>query len=313
MAVVKHRPRPYFLRFKIIHWYLIPIISVLTWWGMLIAMLGWWGAMGNPDFRNTGHDNQRPVFLSDLGQTHLQPLFISCAGFQAIFFIGTLVMEFFLRKTGRLQQYLSDKQPIFALISIFFATVGQLGILFVSIFTETEYNSVHYGMVALFIVGCFLACCFNFMNSFVFGHYPQRLSPDHEKVIFGTSRWANLYMVSFWVKVFWLAAAVAIVFTFLAYLKIGNDGKAAAFEWTICFWYGFLLILWTLDLFPSAVKHYRRRFPNEFDNNFKTEDADEKVDDSHTISTFGAPMDHNVQPMLHTDTTYANARTYDVA
>lgn len=43
---------------------------------------------------------------------------------------------------------------------------------------------------------------------------------------------------------------------------------SAAFEWTISFWYGLLLLLWSMDLFPSAVKHYRVHHPEEFDEVF---------------------------------------------
>lgn len=199
---------------------------------------------------------QNPVYISDIGATNLQPLFIACVGFQMIFFIGTLVMEYVLRKKKKLQPYVSTKQPTFAIISIIFAVIGQLGILFVSIFKTSKYKTVHLSMVCVFIIGEFLACVLNFMNSFIFGNFPQRLNPNHEKVIFGKSRWANMYMVSFICKSFWLGAALAFAILFGYYMRKKQKSLSAIFEWTIAFWYGMLLVFWAIDLFPSAVKHY---------------------------------------------------------
>ncbi|CAH6723169.1 protein Sfk1p [[Candida] jaroonii] len=251
------------LKFKVVHYYIIPLICLIVWWGMLIAMLSAWSLQGKPQYKwITIYQN--PIYISDIGATNLQPLFISCVGFQAIFFIGTLVMEYFLRRHKKLQPYVSTKQPIFAIFSIVFSIISQLGILFVSIFKTTAYHSVHLSMVAVFIIFAFLTCLCNFFNSFIFGNYPQRLSPNHEKVIFGKHKWANLYMVSFFLKLAWLVGAVVFAVLFGWFMKDGKDSTSSIFEWTISFWYGLLLIFWAIDLFPSAVKHYQVRHPDEF-------------------------------------------------
>lgn len=283
-----HRPRHPLLRFKIIHYYLIPLIALVVWWGMLIAMLACWSIQGHPIYKFMGYTKQDPVFISDIGATNLQPLFISCAGFQGIFFVGTILMGYILRSKKKLQPYVSTKQPRFAVTSLVFVIIGQLGILFVSIFNTNKFPRVHISMVGIFIAGCFFACVFDFINSFIFGHYPNRLSPGHEKVIFGKHRWSNLYMVSFWLKSFWLIAALALAICFGAFMEYGNDSLSACFEWTISFWYGVLLIMWSIDLFPSAVKHYRRRHPDEFDQSGLFDMADEKFD-NRTILTLGSP------------------------
>lgn len=254
------------LRFKKLHYYLIPIVALVVWWGQLIALLVAWYVQGSPTYNSGKHQN--PVYISDIGATNLQPLFIACTGFQLIFFLGTLIMEFVLRKKRKLQPYVSKKQTIFAIISIICAVIGQLGILFVSIFKTTRFHTVHLSFVGVFIFFIFWACFFNFLNSFIFGNYPQRLCPNHEKVVFGNHRWANLYMVSFFIKLLWLMAALSFAVVFGYYMKHGNRSLSASFEWTIAFWYGLLLLLWSLDLFPSAVKHYRIRHPEEFEEPF---------------------------------------------
>lgn len=284
-----HKPRPKYLRFKIVHYYLIPIIALAVWWGMLIAMLACWSIQGHPVYHFMGYTDQDPVYISDIGATNLQPLFIACAGFQAIFFVGTLIMELVLRKMEKLQPYVSTKQPKFAIASIVFAILGQLGILFVSIFNTNEYHRVHISMVGLFIAGCFLACVCNFFITLVFGHYPSRLCPDHEKVIFGKHRYQNIYMVSFVLKVIWLIAAIVLAICFGVYMENNQSDVSACFEWSLAFWYGVLLLMWSLDLFPSAVKHYRVRHQEEFEKKQILED--ETYDDS-TLRTFGSPTYH---------------------
>lgn len=282
------------LGFKVIHYYLIPIVCLVVWWGMLIALLVCWYAQGEPQY-SWNDEYQSPPYISDLGATNLQPLFISCAGFQAIFFVGTLVMEYFLRRYRKLQPWVSTKQSKFQIISIVCAIIGQLGILFVSIFTTTAFHSVHLLMVAIFIVFSFFTCVFNFLNSFIFGNYPTRLSPNHEKVIFGTHRWANLYMVSFFLKLVWLCGAVVFAVIFGYKMKTDEASLSAVFEWTISFWYGLLLVFWSIDLFPSAVKHYQLRHPEKYGDkdmahiHLDPNDPNFTKAERRSISTFGSP------------------------
>lgn len=253
--------RPKIFRFKIIHYYLIPLVALVVWWGMLIAMLSAWYIQGQPTYWFMTHDD-RPVYISDIGATSLQPLFISCTGFQAIFFVSTLIVEHILRKQGKLQPYTSTKQPILSYISIFWAIIGQLGILFVSIFNTNSFKNVHLTMVAIFIAGCFFACLFNFFITFIFGFYPVRLTPTNEHVIFGKHRWANVYMLSFFMKICWLFAALAFALCFGIYMKLKQRSLSSIFEWTISFFYGLLLVMWSMDLFPAAIKAYNKLYPH---------------------------------------------------
>lgn len=288
-------------RFKKVHYYLVPLVALVVWWGMLTAMLICWGVQGRPVY-SFMDEKQNPVYISDVGATNLQPLFISCAGFQAIFFVGSLIMDFVLRKKHKLQPFVLKRQPKLAIASIVCAIIGQLGILFVAIFNTNAFHRVHISMVGVFIAFCFFACLFNFFNSFIFGNYPHRLSPNHEKVIFSNHRWGNLYMVSFWFKCFWLVCAAVFACFFGAYMKKDKNSKSAVFEWLISYWYGLLLVMWSMDLFPSAVKHYRVRHPEKFEDvHVKNE-----LDDAHTILTLGAPT--YSPPPQPTDTTLPSTR-----
>lgn len=297
--------RPKIFRFKIIHYYLIPITALVVWWGMLIAMLSAWALQGHPiyEWRDDGF---RPVYISDIGATNLQPLFISCSGFQAIFFVGTLIAEYVLRKQGKLQVYTSTKQPKFQIIAIIFAIIGQLGILFVSIFNTVSFNTVHLSMVGVFIAGCFFACLFNFFNTFIFGFYPVRLTPTNEHVIFGKHRWANVYMVSFFMKVTWLICAAVFAIFFGVYMQNGQKRYSSIFEWTISFFYGLLLVMWAIDLFPAAIKHYNRKHNPEYTREFNEQITEFETPEYKTPEEFRQITDLDT-PELQTPEQYRYA------
>lgn len=283
------------MQFKKFHWYIVPLVTLVVWWAMLIALMSCWSLQGRPIYSFMGaNDHQDPVYISDIAATNLQPLFISCSGFQALFFVGTLVMEHYLRTFGKLQGYVSRKQPILALCSIVCAVIGQFGIFFVSIFNTKNFHTVHMSMLVIFIAFIFLACCFNFFNTFIFGWYPHRLLPDHERVVFGSYRWQNLYFVSLILKLVWLATAATFALLFAGYNTKGNDTIAAVFEWTLSFYYGVLLVMWSIDLFPSAIKHYKREHPEEFSQE-GTPIYHEEKEDEGTILTLGAPTYRQAQ------------------
>ncbi|KAK6464161.1 Frag1/DRAM/Sfk1 [Scheffersomyces coipomensis] len=278
-------PKKPLIRFKLIHYYLVPIICLIVWWGMLIAMLSAWSIQGHPIYYfMSGYQN--PVYISDIGATNLQPLFISCTGFQAIFFVGTLILIYFLRRYHKLQPYIKPIQHKLDIASIVCSVLGQLGILFVSIFNTHIFPDVHISMVAVFIAFIFFSCLFNFFTSFIFGNNPDLLSPYHKHdVIFGDRKWDNLYMLSFWLKATWLAAAFAFAVCFGVFMESGNQSLSAAFEWTISFWYGLLLIMWSLDLLPAAMKHYRISHPEIYGPNSEKGVDEDKNEINSGLST----------------------------
>ncbi|KAI5965708.1 uncharacterized protein KGF55_001070 [Candida pseudojiufengensis] len=246
---------------------------------------------------------QNPVFLSDIGATNLQPLFISCSGFQAIFFVGTLIMGLYLRKKHKIQPYISHHQPRLAIASIICAIIGQLAILFVSIFNTKNFNTVHLSMVGIFIAFIFLACCCDFGVSYIFGSRGAKLDPIHHGTVFGKSRFANLYFVSFVAKIIWLIVAIVLAACFGYYMKHGNDSLSARFEWSICFWYGFLLILWSMDLFPSAVRKYRSKHPELYQTNqydYENQSKWEKdINNGRSSSEIGDQYTYVNSPIMH--------------
>jgi hypothetical protein len=93
-------------------------------------------------------------------------------------------------------------------------------------------------------------------------------------------------------KALWLAASIAFALCFGIFMKNGRKSLSACFEWTISFWYGLLLVMWAMDLFPSAVKHYKVAHAEEYEDEppmFNDHDHDQW---SQTLNT-EASRDHS--------------------
>ncbi|EDO16533.1 hypothetical protein Kpol_1064p14 [Vanderwaltozyma polyspora DSM 70294] len=78
------------------YFFIVPWIAFIPWWGMLIAMLACWAGQGHPIYWFMNGD-QFPVYISDIGATNLQPLFISCSGWQGLGYVISIACEFFQR------------------------------------------------------------------------------------------------------------------------------------------------------------------------------------------------------------------------
>lgn len=238
-------------RFKKFHIYLIPLACALVWWSMLTGFLIFWIAQGRPQYRDWVHRD--PVYLSDIASTNLQPLFIACAALQGICFVATFCLDHSLRRDGkdRLQQYISKHQPRLGIAAIVCAVTSQLSILMVAIFESTTYPVLHILMLGVFIMFAFGACACNVASSIIFGAQPKKLNPVHEWTL-GSRRWGNMHLVGSVMKIAWLVAAAAFLFTFALYIR-RKPSVSSLFEWILCYWYGILLALLSRDMLPSAV------------------------------------------------------------
>ncbi|AMD20856.1 HDR114Wp [Eremothecium sinecaudum] len=78
------------------YYFLIPWVLLIPWYGMLITMLSCWSIQGHPIYWFM-HDDQFPVYISDIGATNLQPLFIACVAWQGLWYCIMVAAEFFQR------------------------------------------------------------------------------------------------------------------------------------------------------------------------------------------------------------------------
>lgn len=227
-------------------YWILPLIALVTWFGMLIAMLACWSFQGHPIYWFMS-EYQFPVYISDVGATNLQPLFISCAGFQGLFVFLSVLAERYLRYKGKLLPNTSHHQVNAIIASIVFVAISMLGILFVSIFSTRLYHHVHISMVGVFI-GC--AFVFAVLNISVY----FSLAKDYPDVYLFRSHYGGIKRFQFSAisKLVWLVVAIVLAVCFGAYMNRGEESISSAFEWSVSFWYGVVLIIMSTDLMPVA-------------------------------------------------------------
>lgn len=295
------------------YFFLLPIIAFIPWYGMLIAMLACWAGQGHPIYWFM-HSEQFPVYISDIGATNLNPLFIACAGWQGLFYVITVACEFFQRagywpfrlrsncvtsadegsdnnlsfssmKSQYSELLLSSKflmppwytkherNLIFA--SFVCGLIGELGVLFCSIFTTAKYHHVHIAMVVVFVVFMFLSVCCNSAEYFSMGRHYALLHPlasqnmDEEKnstgkVSIDDLKWYqwrgyvwNKFTISAVAKTLWVVLAIVWAICFGA---IDNSSKSACFEWLLAFWFGVYFVILSVDFYLGSRYKESRYF-----------------------------------------------------
>ncbi|KAK9453426.1 Frag1/DRAM/Sfk1 family-domain-containing protein [Dipodascopsis uninucleata] len=220
------------------YYWLLPLASVLIWWGMLIALMAVWAGNNYKLFPSQDAGTHVP-YISDIGASGVKPVFIACAATQGALFVLALMSERYLRHAGRLEpnRYLAEK--ILSGLAILFAIAGQIGLTLLTILDTYRHHRAHVINLGIFIVGIGIsAVC-------TFGEYYMLRKRYYE---------VNWLRFSYKLKLLWLIVAIAFAIAF-ACLNVDDVGnKAAIIEWTLAYWYGFYCILLMLDLRPASKK-----------------------------------------------------------
>ncbi len=222
------------------HWGL-PILAVIFWWVCLIGMLGYWAGKGRPHYSFTS-DKLTFIYISDIGATAVQPLFITFTIIQGLFFFLALLSERFLRHKRRLIPNTQKKDRTLSILAIVFGFLGQLGIIFLSIFDTKRHHNVHISMLGVFLVGMLISTgCIASEFSI--------LDKAHREVI--------QLRISCYFKFLWMLSALGLALGFVISSKLDYQNQAAVCEWTLAFWYGTYLIDLAWDLYPAAKSSKR--------------------------------------------------------
>lgn len=222
---------------KYFSYWCLPILSAIIWWGMLIALLVYWCADGRPVYPWMD-DGQTFPYISHVAATKVQGVFISCAAAQGLLFVLAMAAERYLRHAGRLPKNLRRREKIMSGFAIAWSIIGELGILFVSIFNTVSFKYVHEAFLGVFIICIGISTVCNWIEYF----YLDKNNKDVARI-----RWSTC------LKVPWFFIALGIVIGFLACQK-GYGKKldaSAALEWTISFWYPFYSLILAYDLLPA--------------------------------------------------------------
>ncbi len=82
-------------------------------------------------------------YISDVGAFDLKPLFIAGSCITVIFLDAAFLSERWLRHRGRLAKNKGRAEKILVVLSLFFALVGTLGLILLSIFDTFRHRSLH--------------------------------------------------------------------------------------------------------------------------------------------------------------------------
>ncbi|ELR04005.1 hypothetical protein GMDG_06520 [Pseudogymnoascus destructans 20631-21] len=103
-------------------YWVFPVVSGLTWLGMLIAMLVVWTTSGRPHYPSM-EPPQSIAYISDVGAQGLKPLFIAGSVVMTVFLDLSLVAERWLRHRGRLARNRTMTEKAFMFLSMLGALV----------------------------------------------------------------------------------------------------------------------------------------------------------------------------------------------
>ncbi|GMM53189.1 Sfk1 protein [Starmerella bacillaris] len=225
------------------HFWLVPVFSGIIWWCMLIVMLSLWSNEGFQTYTWMEKSEQKILYLSDIAAEGHGAIFIGCAASQGALFVLSLVTETYLRNVGWLRPNHRTYGQVCSGLAIFFAVVGQLGILFVSIFNTREYHHAHISLLVVFIV---------FVGISAICSCAEYMALDKDYVHKRHMIWG------FWLKVVWFVIELVMVIVFGSTQK-NHVNVPAVFEWIICFLYPFYHLILAWDLWPAIGKrkgHY---------------------------------------------------------
>lgn len=113
-------------------------------------MLGWWLASGSPHLQGM-ETGQTIAYISDIGATHLQPLFIAGSAVTVIVFDVCFISERYLRHKGRLAHNTSLTQKVLSVLSSVFAIIGAIGLILLTCLKDTKFGTAHDTCLVIFM------------------------------------------------------------------------------------------------------------------------------------------------------------------
>ncbi|CCD23722.1 Frag1/DRAM/Sfk1 family protein NDAI_0C00610 [Naumovozyma dairenensis CBS 421] len=261
----KYRPGNYF--------FLLPWIAFIPWYGMLITMLICWAAQGHPIYWFM-HSEQFPVYISDIGATNLRPLFISCAGWQGLGYVITVMCEFVQRYGFKnwygMQPWFTKDERNLIWAALILGAIGELGLLFLSIFSTARYHDAHTAMVVVFCIFMLLSIICLTTQYFIMGRHYALLHPKNyqnrdynTKTIHELKWWQwdgvvwNKFVISGYAKTVWMVLAIVFAICFGA---IDNDSTSASFEWLLAFWFGVIFMIISVDFYLGSRWQFSKYF-----------------------------------------------------
>ncbi|KAF9061404.1 Frag1/DRAM/Sfk1 [Rhodocollybia butyracea] len=208
--------------------------NIATLWAMLIT----WLATGRPHYVSQ-ESGQNIAFISDVGADILKPLFVVTCCITAVCFVLSLVVERYLRHSGRLMPNMRTRERVLSSLAILGSIIGGAGLILLSIFDTKRHPTLHNCFLLVFIVGVALSAIFSILEF-------RWISKDFQHV----KRLKRSYRMKAVIAAILIALAIAFGVTLFTAANV-----AAVLEWTIAFGYTFYLLTFYYDLRQSKGVH----------------------------------------------------------
>jgi hypothetical protein len=290
------------------HWVYvwIPAFGATVWFGMLLAMLITWLAQGRPKYVS---QDGKIAYISDVGADILKPLFVTGCVITGISFFLSLVIERWLRHSGRLIPNMRRRERVFSSLAILGSFLGGCGLILLSIFDTKRFTSLHRVFLLVFIVGVGLSAIFTVIEY-------RWISKDFVEL--------RKLKIAYIVKGIIASILILLAIAFAVALFKATD-VGAVLEWTISFGYTFYLLTFFYDLRMAKGVHRgelsRKRLINMQQNGGNVADltrgregnpSDSTVDYSHDGYSGGYPHRGHGHSMesARTDGTYGTTNGY---
>ena len=216
---------------------------------MLVAMITVYYAQGKGPYfwqRST------IPYISDIGASFLQPLFIAGCSVTSACFVASLSIERLLRHHGRLHADLRRREKAFSWLAILGAVIGAVGLITLACRNDRDHKTEHDIFLLVFIVGVALSAIFTIVEF-------RWISKNYHWV----RKVRRAYVAKAFIAGILILAAIgyAICFKFARggggafrfpcpYLRVRTDVcyVAAIIEWIIAFGFTFYLLTFVWDL-----------------------------------------------------------------
>ncbi|KAL6302359.1 Frag1/DRAM/Sfk1 family-domain-containing protein [Sparassis latifolia] len=214
----------------------IPLFGAFIWFGTLLSMLITWLATGRPRYVT---QQGSIAYISDIGAGYLKPLFIVCCCITGVSFFLSLVVERWLRHSGRLVPNMRRRERFFSTLAILGAAIGAVGLILLSIFDTGRHRSLHRVFLLVFIVGVALSALFTIAEF-------RWISHDFVEI----RKLKRAYIAKGVIAVALIILAIAFA---VALYHAPNAG--AIIEWVIAFGFTFYILTFYYDLRMARGVH----------------------------------------------------------
>ncbi|KAI0687656.1 Frag1/DRAM/Sfk1 family-domain-containing protein [Cytidiella melzeri] len=278
------------------HWLYvwIPLVTATIWFGTLLAMLITWLAQGRPHYVS---QDGSIAYISDVGADILKPLFVTGCCITGVGFFLSLVVERWLRHSGRLIPEMRRRERVLSCLAILGSFIGGAGLILLSIFDTKRHPSLHRVFLLVFIVGVGLSAIFTVIEY-------RWISKDFTEL----RKLKFAYVMKGVIATLLILCAIAFAIALFEATDVG-----AVLEWTIAFGYTFYLLTFFFDLRMAKGVHRGQLAPSQIRNmqqqgipvstataghegNFGIEGGEPRAsnDTYNTFNTFNGR-----QPLLH--------------